>query len=121
MKFAVTSLFAALILLLSSCAGHYSASSHYNSRYGYSNHVGVGIHTHGRGSQVLGALAVGGLIGHLLTKSAENKKREVANRTRVYDEQNRFYQLGEDGNCYLMGRDGDQVNIITKVSKSFCR
>lgn len=112
------------LLLLSGCAGHYSTSSHHGS-YGYSNHIGVGIHTHGRGNQVLGALVVGGVIGHLLTKSAnanKTKKSSTNKHNKTIDEQRLFYQLGEDGHCYLMEIDeNEQVNVVAQAPDYSCR
>ena len=132
MKLPLTLLLAPIIMLTTACSSHYTASSH--SRGHHNGHVSVGIHSghHGSSGSVLGALIIGGVIGHLLTEGA-NQKTEIKNQNKndssedelvngysISDElisnqssvqaernneQNRFYQLGKDENCYLMEKD----------------
>ncbi len=131
---------APILLLITACSSHYSVSSH--SHRHHRSHVSVGVHGHG-GGEVLGALIVGGIIGHALSEASENKshdhnsvnddelvngytvdKADNQNSNQVLPEknaeQNRFYQLGQDGNCYLMEKEGDEVNIVSAVPQFSC-
>lgn len=77
-------------------------------------------------ADVLGALILGGLIGHVLTKEAKpSTKTQTAprqaklNRKKV--DPNQYYQSGNDGNCYLMKKNGQTVSIISMVPKHSCQ
>ncbi|MDH5433601.1 MAG: hypothetical protein OEY19_06615 [Gammaproteobacteria bacterium] len=112
--------------LVSGCVAHVGTGTG-------GTHVGVGVHGEVRGGKnVVGALIVGGLIGHALTEAAhENEEKEKqqaqqksgsqnntsANRT---PEQSRFYQMGEDGNCYLVESVDGGLKVISQVPKYTC-
>lgn len=112
--------------------------------------VGVHGRSHGHAGAVVGALVVGAVVGHLLTDAANKKQRsgqvssstssrdhvaspedELVNgypirkqQTQVLEkniEQNKFYQLGKDGNCYLMENKGEEVIIISMVPAYSCQ
>ena len=140
---------APLVIFLTACSTHYSASGH--SHRHHSSHVSVGYHGHG-GGKVLGALVVGGIIGHILTEAAHED--EVTHSPRTIDddhyyedddvdevvngysvepggqgasrmpEQNndveKWYQRGQDGKCYLMKAEGDKDQIVSAVPDYAC-
>jgi hypothetical protein len=151
MKLSASFLFAPIILLTTACSSHYAVSNHGHGHGHRSNHVSVGVHgsSHGNAGSVLGALIVGGVIGHILTEEANNDDKHSENNQRQVnkrmssedelvngypieskstskleknDEQNRFYQLGKDGKCYLMekARNGT-VDIVSMVPEFSCR
>ena len=133
-------LMAPLLVLTTACSTHYSASSH----HGYHGHrhggVSVGVSGHGHGGgELLGALIVGGIIGHALTEAAEEERTyrrtvietnddsdEVANGYPVSKskplavEQSKSYQLGQDGNCYLMESVDGEAQIVSMVPGYSC-
>lgn len=136
MKIPFSILVVPVLVFISACSTHYSASSHHH-RHG---HVSVGVHGHhhGKGATVLGALIVGGIIGHMLTEAAhEGERHQVAPPLSEDDElvngypieettkaipleQQRYYQIGEDGLCYLMeDLDGDS-KVVAMVPKYSC-
>ena len=146
MKIPATLLLAPALIFITACSSHYSA--HHGGYHGHRGHVSVGVHGHGhgRGANVVGALVVGGIIGHLLTEASHDKHEsrraavpetssgtsddELVNgysleedtyKPEVNEEQNRYYQLGQDGNCYLMEDKGDESKIVTMVPKFSCR
>jgi len=121
------------------CSSHYSA----HSGYGRHGHVSVGVHGHGHGGgEVLGALIVGGIIGHVLTEAAQEEKQEKVYRTtsieaeddsdavvngytieqkkEIRPEQRKWYQLGKDGNCYLMELVDGEAQIVSMVPQYSC-
>jgi hypothetical protein len=147
-----------LLLVTTACSSHYSASSHahargHNSHHDrhshsrhHSSHVSIGVNSHHRGGKLLGALIVGGLIGHAITEashdhdehhSAHNSKQlqgsnetdELVNGYKVKSEvkaekqaeQNRYYELGDDGNCYLMQKKNSSSDIIAAVPSYSCQ
>lgn len=140
MKFSYSLLVAPVIIMLSACSSHYSASSH----HGYNNHrhghvsVGINGHHRGRAGNLLGALVVGGVIGHLLTEASKKENSEVVHSTssinndndellngyplddELADEQKQWYQLGKDGNCYLMTSINGNADIVSLVPKNMC-
>lgn len=140
MKMPITVLVAPLLLTLTACSSHYSAhSGHHRGHHG---HISVHGGHHG-GAAVVGALIVGGVIGHILTEEANQKKQDsqiilqnkssqdelvngypISPKTQQQaeknSEQNRFYQLGQDGNCYLMEKTDDKVQIVSLVPKYSC-
>jgi len=134
------------LLFTTACSTHYSVSGH--SHRHHRSHVSVGVHGHGHGhgGNVLGALIIGGIVGHALTAASqeaeEERKLEERNsslhqmengytieenktsegvKPEKNSEQNRFYQLGQDGKCYLMEKKGDAVEIISAVPKFSCQ
>ncbi|TQV87716.1 hypothetical protein [Aliikangiella coralliicola] len=148
MKFPVTLLLAPALIFITACSTHYSASSHHGYHHGHRGHVSVGVHGHGhsRASDVVGALVVGGIIGHLLTEASHDDEpvqrvvtttshstsdEELVNGYSVGDEdgylpevnseQDRYYQVGQDGNCYLMEDKDGKDKIVTMVPKFSCR
>ncbi|WDE03359.1 hypothetical protein SG34_018385 [Thalassomonas viridans] len=59
------------------------------------------------------------------TPDGSNKKESEASATtgpkvEKNSEQNKYYQLGKDDNCYLMEKKGEQVIIIAKVPRYPC-
>lgn len=149
MKFPTTLLAAPVLLFLTACSSHYSAGHrHGYGHHSHGGHVSVGVHGghHGRGGAVIGALIVGGVIGHLLTEAAQNEETgstgqqpkgntenaqdELVNgyplkpqqkiKAELNEEQSQFYQLGEDGNCYLMKKVEQSVEVISAVPKYSC-
>ncbi len=147
MKIPFSILLVPVLLLTSACSTHYSASSHH--RYGHgSGHVSVGGHGshHSRGGELLGALIIGGIVGHLLTEASEQESARdvgVSRRNQVStaddallngypitqkpgvsversSEQARFYQIGKDGNCYLMEEKQSGVEVISMVPDFSC-
>jgi len=145
MKIPVSIIVAPIILLTSACSTHYAVSNHHGHHRSHNNHVSVGVHGNHHGGNVVGALVVGGIIGHLLTEDANSRSNETTRIQSVDDneplvngypisgkviasgakaeknsEQNRFYQFGEDGNCYLVEKDNGKINIISLVPKYSC-
>jgi len=136
-------------LVLSACAGHYRGhGGGYGAGYGHGN-VSIGVHgdLHSNAAAVVGALAVGAIVGHALTAAANQEKGagtssapmqsdkatdELVNGYSIgkndkssakplkNKEQARFYQKGQDGNCYLMEKKGEQVNVISMVPSFSC-
>lgn len=141
MKISVSLLFAPILMLTTACSSHYSASSYGHHR----GHVSVSLHGghHSSSGDVLAALIVGGVIGHLLTEEAhkDNVSSQTVKQSRDDEllngyplsskatiqieknsEQNRFYQSGKDKNCYLMERnDEGAVVIVAMVPKFSCQ
>ncbi|MET1254559.1 hypothetical protein [Aliikangiella maris] len=77
MKFAYSLIAVPIIIFLSACSSHYSVSSHHGyhgHRHGH-GHVSVHSRHHVRGSDVLGALIVGGVIGHVLTEASHQREQ----------------------------------------------
>lgn len=122
-----------LLLILSGCSTHYAVDGHHGS------HVSVGVHGHGHGNGALGALIVGGVIGHVLTEAAHDQAErlesskggagatpEVINdeasslKPEVNPEQSRYYQSGQDGHCYLMEKKDGEVVIVSMVPRFSC-
>lgn len=141
MRIPTSILFVPVLVFISACSTHYSASSHHY-RHSHS-HVSVGVHGHYHGGgRVLGALIVGGIIGHMLTEAAhheeESQQRQVVpplssdedelvngypleqKATPVSAEQQRFYQLGDDDRCYLMEEADGEPKIIAMVPRYSC-
>ena len=133
-----------IAIILIGCSTHYAVSDHGHRHH--RSHVSVGVHghSHGHGGEVLGALIVGGLIGHALSEANEQSEREKAQSRNAGDddelvngypisgksngvqpeknsEQKRFYQLGQDGNCYLMEQKQNTVEIVAAVPKFSCQ
>ena len=137
MKLSLSLILAPLIIFLTACSTHYSASSHHgHHRHG---HVSVGVHGHHGGGEVLGALIVGGIIGHMLTEASQEEERrhttvieseiddsdEVVNgysigADDVPEESRKWYQRGKDGNCYLMETVDGEAEIVSMVPKYSC-
>jgi len=74
----------AILFIVQSCAVHHPLNGHRGSRHGghISIHSGVSIHGghyghHGHHDNVLGALIVGGIIGHILTEAAHDEAEEA--------------------------------------------
>ena len=135
-----------IAIFLAGCSTHYSVSDHGHRHH--RSHVSVGVHghSHGRGGEVLGALIIGGIIGHALSEANEQDEREKVRGRNSADndelvngyplkntrksggvqpeknsEQNRSYQLGQDGNCYLMEQKDKDVEIVAAVPKFSCQ
>lgn len=136
-----------VLFFTTACSTHYSVSGH--SHRHHRSHVSVGVHGHSHGSagNVLGALIIGGLIGHALTEASHEKEEEkrlgriressadsLENgysikqsetshevKPEKNSEQNRFYQLGQDGKCYLMEKKGESVEIVSAVPPFSCQ
>jgi len=136
----LTLLLAPLFMLITACSSHHSVSSHAR----FDNHVSVGVHGHARTSGVVGALIIGGVIGHLLTEEANNRdpnpviSQKVSSQDELVngypiseqqsiqaeknDEQNKYYKLGKDGNCYLMEQiEGGESSVISQVAIFSCQ
>jgi hypothetical protein len=138
------------LLFLTACSSHYRASSHHHRHH---NHVSLGVHSHSNSGKVLGALLIGGLIGHALSEAAHDHDEPVPagrvsktvttttvtttddelsngyslksqpNRAMLLPEQKKWYQLGDDGHCYLMQTDTDSTadaKVVSAVPKSMC-
>ncbi len=144
MKILNTALVAPLLLLITACSSHYSAHGGHHRGHHHRSHVSVGVHSgHHGGAAVLGALIVGGVIGHILTEEAhQNEVDKQMNRQKTSSqdelvngysispksqqkpeknkEQDRFYQLGQDGNCYLMENKAESTQIVSLVPKYSC-
>ncbi|WP_444997210.1 hypothetical protein [Aliikangiella sp. IMCC44359] len=140
MKFAYSLLVVPLVITLSACSTHYRASSHHGYKHHRHGHVSVGVHGHhhGRGGSILGALVVGGVIGHLLTEAHKkdahaehvvvpsDEDDELVNGYTINDEnelseeQKRWYQLGKNGKCYLMETINGKTDIISLVPINMC-
>ena len=142
MKLPVSLFVVPILIFTTACSSHYSVSSHHHARH--HGHVSVGVHSHSRGdgAKVLGALIVGGLIGHALSeanKEEERVQRRVVTSDKQTDEmvngypidslqvqpekneeQNRYYQIGQDGNCYLMESKKRKEQIVAAVPKFSC-
>ena len=137
MKFTYSFLAVPIVLMLSACSSHYSASSHHGYNHHRHGHVSVGFHGHhGRGANVLGALVVGGVIGHILTEASRQESQTVHSAPSTDDdellngysiddneltgEQKRWYQISKDGNCYLMDSVSGSLNIVSLVPDNMC-
>lgn len=124
-----------LLVFISACSTHYSVG--HGHGYHHRNHVSVSGHSHGRGAGVVGALIVGGLIGHAISE-ANKEDESIRVRSKAEDElengypinpskintdaeKNRFYQQGKDGNCYLMENKAESVEVIAAVPKYICQ
>ncbi|MGX5202856.1 hypothetical protein [Aliikangiella sp. IMCC44632] len=140
-----------VLLLLTACSSHYRASSHHHHRH--HSHLSVGVHGHSNAGKVLGALLIGGLIGHAISeaghehdepepvKSITQKVTTTTTTTsedeltngytlpsrsqsiKLSPEQKKWYQQGDDGNCYLMQTDTNSradAQVVSAVPKSMC-
>lgn len=128
MTILIKGLIISTVLLTSACTTRYSAN-----HPGHHSNVSVGVHGDIRTSSAVGALIVGGLIGHLISEAAHQNEAQGTTRVNqspqsvspvkaeTNSEQNRFYQLGQDGNCYLMEKSGDSVKVISAVPKYSCQ
>jgi len=74
MKFSVTLLLAPILMFTIACSPHYSVSNHGHRHH--RSHVSVGVHgnVHSDAGSVIGALIVGGVIGHILTEEANSEE-----------------------------------------------
>lgn len=135
MKLIINSVSVLLLICLCACSTstHYTAHHGYHGRHSHSGvSVGVSGHSHGGSGAVLGALIVGGVIGHLLTRPAEDEQQHTQGANAAQpktksvkahadtEETQRFYQRGEDGVCYFMQRQGDEIVIISEVPDYSC-
>jgi hypothetical protein len=149
MKFTVSLLVAPILVFTTACSSHYSVSNHGHGHH--RNHVSVGVHgsSHGNAGGVIGALIVGGVIGHLLTEEANHEnatsksnksvinkqltaedelvngytlEQKISPKLEKNEEQNRFYKLGKDGKCYLMeNANNGEVDIVSMVPEYSCQ
>ena len=141
-------LFLPLIIFLSACSGHYAADSHgYYQGGHYGGHhgsVSVGLHGHGKGAALVGALIVGGIIGHALTEASQREAdaqrssqtntatTQIVNgysldpaqgsesQVEIREVSRGWYQLGQDGYCYLITEKDGQTEIISAVPAKKC-
>ncbi len=99
MKKFLSLLFVPLLIVISGCATRVSTG--YDTDYGHHSNVSVGVHGHGSGAGVVGALIIGGIIGSIITESKneqENKQAEEnANKERekASDELVNGYPIGK--------------------------
>lgn len=135
MKKILSLIFTPCLLLITACSTHYSVSS--GGYYRGHNRVSVGVSGHNSGN-VLGALIVGGVIGHLLTESANEAETEeilveteslddelvngysLDESTVIHDQQRKWYQLGKDGRCYLMENVEGVSEVVSVVPDYSC-
>jgi len=70
-----------ILFVVQSCAVHHPLNSHRDSRHNghISIHSGVSIHggNYSHHGNLLGALIVGGIIGHMLTEAAHDEAKEI--------------------------------------------
>lgn len=135
MKKVISLVLTPFLLLITACSTHYSAST--GGYYRGHNHVSVGVSGHHSSGNVLGALIVGGIIGHLITEAAEGSEREDViiqddslddelvngysiDESEAYEQQSKWYQLGQDGHCYLMEMVDGVQEVISVVPDYSC-
>ena len=107
---------------MTACSSHYSVAGHGNG-HGHSNgHVSVGVHGSGKVKNVVGALLVGGMIGHLLTEQAndEEPKDASSKETKTEDElvNPGYYDVIEHTeSMFSMGTNRMTIEITKAVNK----
>ena len=134
-----------LLISLVGCSTR--VSTHHG--YGHHGHVSVGVHGSKSDGAVVGALIVGCIIGSMIADAKNKEEMEAhqrANRIPKSDaseleggypiEENhqvdygnqlperevntQWYQVGRDGNCYLMGIDKGVTDVISAVNNKLC-
>jgi len=146
MKIKASILLFPLLMSLIGCSTR--VSTHHG--YGHHGHVSLGVHGSKSDGAVVGALIVGGIIGSILT-DAKNKEEAAMNQKVQADNSSQsselvggysiqqdnqvdygntaatrevntqWYQVGKDGNCYLMGIDKGVTDVISAVSSKLCQ
>lgn len=90
---------------------------------------------------VLGALVVGGVIGHMIAESSDDKQGErrtvvrseptddtdsvangyeISGQTKPKPVESRWYQVGQDGKCYLMESINGEGQVVSVVPDYSC-
>ncbi len=133
-----------VLLFITACSSHHRMG--HGHRH-YRSHVSVGVHSghHMSGGDVVGALIVGGIIGHILTEAAHDdephsnhvhttqkvttmtvttSEDELVNGYEIpkNQETNQWYEAGENGECYLMKKSQNvgKVKVISTVPHYMC-
>lgn len=135
------SIFAVIVLLFTTaCSTHYSVHGHSHPHHRGNVTVGVHGHSHGRAGAVLGALVVGGVIGHMISEASDDdepQRRVVVEKEYSDDTESvvngyeidshqtapldsRWYQRGKDGKCYLMESVDGTSQVVSLVPDYSC-
>jgi len=128
-----------LLLGCSSRAGYYAHPHHHS-------HVSVNVHGHAHSSSaaaVVGALIIGGVIGHALAEAEQQQAMPADNVDSPYPSQTNsdavvngyplepqesprrigeiWYQQGQDGHCYLLQATEQGEDVVMMVPDKRCR
>ena len=113
-------------MILSACSVH-SGYSHrsYHGGHHHSHHrssVHIHGHAHGKPATLLGVLAVGAIIGHLVTEASTNTSDHppARHRTHYSNSDQGYFMQTLDGECFYVGKDPNGVERQTQVDHNLC-